>query len=215
MGLPFEPETIEQAKARLGAALDPVYHQQDVLDGRPAQDRKHVFDFEDGMRLIVSRDELNGVEASTHVSASFEVEGAWKASGEVRLKRGLLPFLVEVGMRWTALGRSGHLMLIGQSPAGIPHLIEIQSGQPLVQAIAGTAALPRLPMPDCPQCKIRYNDCQLEEGDWIVCKFCGGIAQVLRDGGVVGVQLAMTPLQIRPELEAAQRQALQTKGSVN
>lgn len=67
--LPHEPETIEQAKARYPLAVRRSYTFAEAAAEQFGRQRKHVFDFEDGMRLIISREKfwLNG---SIHVSAS-------------------------------------------------------------------------------------------------------------------------------------------------
>lgn len=57
--LPFAPEPIEQMQARFADALTPVYDVRVLMRQTNPSDsigkkRKHVFDFEDGIRLIVS-----------------------------------------------------------------------------------------------------------------------------------------------------------------
>ena len=61
MPLPFEPEIEEMMKARFNDALSPVYILKGVEQGgeRPGQSRKHVFDYFDGTRLIISRDKVS------------------------------------------------------------------------------------------------------------------------------------------------------------
>jgi hypothetical protein len=79
--LPFLPEPEAQLKARYAAALDPVYDPHEVIDGkvkRPGQQRKHVFDTEDGYRLIISRERLKGAPPVLHISVSLDVSpAAW------------------------------------------------------------------------------------------------------------------------------------------
>lgn len=89
MGIPHKPETIEAHRARIDEATRPLWIvadvQQDVLKrgnaaDTPGKHRRHVFDFEDGLRLIVSRDNLPmklesiNYDIVLHVSASFEKE---------------------------------------------------------------------------------------------------------------------------------------------
>ncbi len=81
--LPFEPESLCAAKARLPAALEPLLTRAQLLAGtapRIGLDRRHVFDFEDGMRVIVSREDHGGGAGMPlfnfhgtviHASASF------------------------------------------------------------------------------------------------------------------------------------------------
>ncbi len=70
--LPFEPETLKEIKERFADALRPDVEVGAVLAGlvkRPGQLRKHVFDFKDGMRMIVSIDR-DGDERCVHASFS-------------------------------------------------------------------------------------------------------------------------------------------------
>ena len=57
--LPFEPESRESIKARFAAALGPEVDVKRVAAGKEpliSHDRRHVFDYEDGYRLIASTD---------------------------------------------------------------------------------------------------------------------------------------------------------------
>jgi len=70
--LPFVPEPLSKLRSRYQAALIKVF---DCRCGtpypRPGQLRGHVFDFEDGMRLVISRERMSETEQRLHVSASF------------------------------------------------------------------------------------------------------------------------------------------------
>lgn len=68
--LPYEPEPFDQLQDRFHLALTPIYSVQTLLKemklnpkSRPGMQRKHVFDFEDGLRVIAS------VEADDRVPA--------------------------------------------------------------------------------------------------------------------------------------------------
>jgi len=56
MGLPFEPESLESAKARFAIALVGVWDGDALASGkatiRPGQQRKYVFDFYEGVRMV-------------------------------------------------------------------------------------------------------------------------------------------------------------------
>lgn len=59
MALIFQPELVEELKARYKEALEDTYIQLDVARGlqpKPSQFRKHVFDFHDGIRLVISKE---------------------------------------------------------------------------------------------------------------------------------------------------------------
>lgn len=57
MGMPTQVETLVEMQRRFPAALEKVYCAEDVQRGgdRPGSQRKHIFDFEDGVRLCASR----------------------------------------------------------------------------------------------------------------------------------------------------------------
>lgn len=67
--LEVKSESIEQLKGRFDAALEDVYDRNS--DPRPGEQRKHVFDFENGLRLIISFDKLHD-GWSLHISASCD-----------------------------------------------------------------------------------------------------------------------------------------------
>jgi hypothetical protein len=62
--LPFAPEPLDKLKARFTEALTPDYHENAVgTQEIPGLLRKHVFDFENGIRMIVSHDVAHGHRA--------------------------------------------------------------------------------------------------------------------------------------------------------
>jgi hypothetical protein len=70
--LSFQPETIEDMKRRFPLAIAESILVSDIVSGKILpiiDDRSHVFDFSDGMRLIVSRDKLKKEEI-LHISAT-------------------------------------------------------------------------------------------------------------------------------------------------
>lgn len=69
MGLPFKPQSLSELRHRFPAAIN-HYHQV-----RPGKHRAHVFDTEDGLRLIVSVESINGDDV-LHVSGSVESNSA-------------------------------------------------------------------------------------------------------------------------------------------
>lgn len=71
--LPFEPEKLEAIRARLPQALSVVYNYDIVQSGgrAPGEQRQHVFDFEDGIRCILSIDE--GEQTVRHLHLSFSL----------------------------------------------------------------------------------------------------------------------------------------------
>jgi len=59
----FVPEPNDRLIARFQQALEPTYDAMQIAEGkvdRPGQQRKHVFDFEDGVRCVVSHEVHEG-----------------------------------------------------------------------------------------------------------------------------------------------------------
>lgn len=70
--LAFKPEPLLALQARLPEALAPIWDFRDSQpESGPGQRREHVFDFQDGLRLIVSRDKQDEGKPYLHVSASI------------------------------------------------------------------------------------------------------------------------------------------------
>lgn len=77
--LPFEPEPLSSLQARYSAALERVWpipilaaaHARGEDTDRPGLHRCYVFDFEDGLRLIVSREMMTNETTVVHFSASL------------------------------------------------------------------------------------------------------------------------------------------------
>ena len=72
--LPIRPEPTALLAGRYPAAVAEVVDAAAIERGEretPGKDPRHVFDFEDGTRLIVSRELIEGAEV-THFSASVD-----------------------------------------------------------------------------------------------------------------------------------------------
>jgi hypothetical protein len=122
--LPFEPQTVEELKARYPLAVAPLFRVEDVLAGgaRPGQDRAHVLDWPDGMRWVVSR-EGEGGRVVLHLSAS-----AFRGTELfMRIARGELnvsAFCQLVEDRFRAVAGRGPPPFLEFSPGkGIPHWV--------------------------------------------------------------------------------------------
>lgn len=80
--LPFEPEPLSRLRDRYAAAIVKVWHpaliaalaDEGMPFDRPTIHREHVFDFESGIRMGISAEELEG-EQYLHVSASIHDHG--------------------------------------------------------------------------------------------------------------------------------------------
>ena len=82
--LPFEPENLEALRARLPAALKARYDVEAVarkVGRRPGELREHVFDFDDGIRCIVSIDFYRNDPPLLHLSVGVQ-EGTKLNFGE-------------------------------------------------------------------------------------------------------------------------------------
>lgn len=128
--LPNTPEPIESLRARYPAALEHVYDQESVAYSgavRPGECRANVFDFEDGLRLIISRKRDPWGDVWLHYSASFPSD--CRIADEVRLLRLTSP-LARVMAMWVESVPSRFADLSGdqrpvdrhwRSEIGIPH----------------------------------------------------------------------------------------------
>jgi len=70
MKQPFKPEPIESLRARYPESVKKSYNTKAIemgLSKRPGDQPQHIFDCEDGLRLIISRD-----DGQIHFSASLE-----------------------------------------------------------------------------------------------------------------------------------------------
>jgi hypothetical protein len=69
----FQPEPTEQLKLRFKASLNPVYTPEMIRGGKQKanEQRKHLFDFEDGTRLCVSHEQL-GQRLYLHCTGSMD-----------------------------------------------------------------------------------------------------------------------------------------------
>jgi hypothetical protein len=103
--LPFQPEPFAQLCERWPAALNPVYELPLVEAGQqpvPATRRRHVFDFEDGTRLIASVEVAAGaseLHLSLGIHSSYHLP--WRAQGRhawFRHQTVLLATLVSAGL---------------------------------------------------------------------------------------------------------------------
>jgi len=69
--MPNQPEALDVMRARLPLALSVVYKAEEIEAGRgtrPGELRQHVFDFEDGIRCIVSLDRQPNSHVYLHMS---------------------------------------------------------------------------------------------------------------------------------------------------
>jgi hypothetical protein len=110
--LPFISEPIEQLKARFPKALEKVWVITIPMPDRPGLHRENVFDFPNGIRLLISRDNLID-KTEIHVSASWEYNEP----------KSIEQMNINVLACFRAIGGTGTLRFLGWSPNAIPHWI--------------------------------------------------------------------------------------------
>lgn len=122
--LPFEPESNASLRARLPKAISklwifPKVSEEEILKmERPGQTRECVFDFECGLRLIISKDQLEGENEPPriHISAS-----AFKRIFEhLNTLEELTKFIQDY---YELINGKGTLKFIGISKGMVPHWI--------------------------------------------------------------------------------------------
>jgi hypothetical protein len=132
--VPTNPEPLPALRARYARALEHVYDVAGIRDRgliRPGEVPANVFDFDDGLRLIISREKLLDGEVTLHVSASFPSE--CRIADEFRLllpyqdrKRLLAKWRDSIPDRFAGLAgpeTAARLHYLGSSEADIPHWI--------------------------------------------------------------------------------------------
>lgn len=120
--LPFQSEPLSSLRARYANALVPVFdYSTQMPSPTPAELRSHVFDCDDGLRLMVSRDRKTDAEFYLHLSASLEVGcELYRQVTSGELQRWAFASLV--CQRFAEIsGDSKGFDLLDWSPRGIPH----------------------------------------------------------------------------------------------
>lgn len=126
--IPRRAETIEAQRARWAKAIEPVYGVwRELPDPPPSSRPRHVFDLENGLRLIVSKERLVAAEKpELHVSASVR-EGSEVFEELDGRPLGLLlcRFSIRVAAALKDLsGKQLELDFVGVSPGkGAPHWV--------------------------------------------------------------------------------------------
>jgi hypothetical protein len=129
----FHPEPLDALRARYGAAIATVHDAESVamrLAPEPGTLPAHVLDCEDGMRLIVSREDCAGTGVLLHLSASL-VPGSelflelLSLTRDVPVDRMLAAFRAAVEHRFRAVsGDDGPLEFLGYTPGRfMPHWV--------------------------------------------------------------------------------------------
>lgn len=117
---PHQPETLIDAQRRYPAAVAEVYDVESIKLGTvdpPSRHRRHVFDFADGLRLIISRERYEDGRLLVHVSASFAC-----GSELHRQFPGLMEFMRLACRRfWDVSGDRRVMRFVGITCGNVPH----------------------------------------------------------------------------------------------
>lgn len=123
--IPFQPEPLEQLQARYAQAIEKVWEPSFGMMDTPGQHRENVFDCEDGIRIIISRDkklfELNtDSDTVIHFSGSVN-ESIYTGRLDESALRKMEQHYFEISQY------RGAIMLIMFSPEKkIPHWVQIK-----------------------------------------------------------------------------------------
>ena len=124
----FAPEDFPTLQSRLTAALLPVYDVDAIERGEvpaPATQRAHVFDFRDGLRLIVSTDQEETRGVYTHLSASYwpgtPLERQVLTAMRRSVSRAMKDFRLLVETRWRRLHGPPVAFTLWSAEKHIPH----------------------------------------------------------------------------------------------
>ena len=124
--LPYEPESNESLRDRLPKAISKLWimpagatEEQILKMDRPGQTRECVFDFECGLRLIISKDQLQGDSEppKIHISASAFSEETFK---NIHTVPELTKYIQEY---YELINDKGNLKFIGFSAGMVPHWV--------------------------------------------------------------------------------------------
>ena len=112
--LPFKAESIESLRSRYPKCLERIWKLNELWRDRPGMYRDYVFDFEDGTRLLISKDNFYPEDGEViHVSASWEYDHKAPVT--------IVEATKHVTEHWHNIGGKGNLLWIGMSPNRVPH----------------------------------------------------------------------------------------------
>jgi len=109
--LPFRPQEMGILKGRFGDAFKKVWVYDEGMEDRPGMHREHVFDFESGVRLLISKTQFPDKNIIAHVSASW-----YKAE-----PKSIDEAFQQIKEHFRLLGGKNALTFLGISAQGIPH----------------------------------------------------------------------------------------------
>ena len=117
--MPINPQPLHVLQYRYPAAVKELISAVDILHGHlppPSKDPTHVFDTDDGLRLILSRELHPNGKTVVHISASFN--GPETAGQPIEA---LMTWIVQT---WQRIAKSTAVpALVKITDGGIPHFV--------------------------------------------------------------------------------------------
>jgi hypothetical protein len=117
--VPFNPEPMDRLQARYKDAIRELIDPRDILAKKrkpPSSDARHVFDTEDGLRLIISLERMPDGRVVIHMSASFTgLAIGMNMSGAEEATHWIVSTFQQIS------GTSREPELLGVTDGGIPH----------------------------------------------------------------------------------------------
>lgn len=120
MALPFEPQTEAQIVARFHLAMTPEYEVLEVAKhpgSEPSKLRQHVFDFEDGIRMIASIDYGQGTRW-LHLSFSL-----WTSFVPIWQRDAYTRRVLSLCEKFAHARKTMRVGLKMNTPAGVDHFL--------------------------------------------------------------------------------------------
>jgi len=123
--VPFNPQPIEELNRRYPAAVRDTYDVREIIEGRcipPSANARHVFDTEEGLRLIISVEPLPpDFRSYIHMSASFNRPRCLPKTKSLKGADEVEQWILETFKQIS--GTSRQLEFLGVSDGGIPHWV--------------------------------------------------------------------------------------------
>ena len=128
MAVPWTPQTVDALQARYAAALVELYDHRAIAarrQRRPGIHPHQVFDFSDGLRLIISRDRQRDQRTGIFVSGSIVPQTALEERLKALGTNAATALCAIVSERWQAVARSDRVPEFrGWSTGkGVPHFV--------------------------------------------------------------------------------------------
>lgn len=119
MPLPFIAESVDSLKKRYSKCIEKTWTLAEVNSGnRPGLHRDYVFDFESGLRLLISKSVFFPNSVDVHISASWEHDIPLNIDNIIELNK-------QIEQAFHSIGGEGKIRFLGMSANFIPHWLVI------------------------------------------------------------------------------------------